>query len=552
MDVFRREPQPIKSRGVPINSVLFAALWALIFVVFYNTAFFDSVNQTVNSFSASGGLFTASLALLLWSITFIFLNLIVIPYVVRPLFILLIIGAAATSYFMNTYGVVIHKLMIQNVVETDVGEVSGLLSFTLIGYLFVLGVIPLLLLFRTRVVYATPVREIFNKLKALGVALLIIVSLIAGMSAQYSSFFREHKDIRQRANPLNFVYASIAYFSASNAPKVVASIGTDAKLNESALAQKKPVLLVVVVGETARADRFAINGYERDTNPQLTQKNIINYNNVFSCGTETAVSVPCMFSLLDRKNYSDKKAKSQESVLDVFKHAGIPVYWRDNNSSCKGACDRVEYENVQEWKIPELCNDKECFDNVLLHELDKKLEQLTGGSPRSSVIVLHQKGTHGPDYYHRYPESAEFFVPACHTNQLQDCSEDELNNAYDNTIRYTDQFLAKTIDWLAANESTYNTAMVYLSDHGESLGENGLYLHGMPYMIAPKEQKHIPFFFWFSAGFEQDAGLQRDCLISNTHNEYSQDNLFHTLLGLMGVSTQVYQAELDMVQGCRK
>jgi lipid A ethanolaminephosphotransferase len=182
--------------------------------------------------------------------------------------------------------------------------------------------------------------------------------------------------------------------------------------------------------------------------------------------------------------------------------------------------------------------------------LDKKLTETQSASGHK-LIVLHQKGSHGPDYYHRYPKQEEFFQPVCQTSELQDCSSEEIINAFDNSIRYTDQFLAATIDWLKDQESDYDTAMIYLSDHGESLGENHLYLHGMPYMVAPDVQKQVPFFFWFSSGFERDNSINRKCLQDLSSQSFSQDNLPHTLMGFMNVSSQVYNADLDILATCR-
>jgi len=257
-----------------------------------------------------------------------------------------------------------------------------------------------------------------------------------------------------------------------------------------------------------------------------------------------------MFSLLERKNYSDSKAKEQESVLDVIHRAGVPVLWRDNNSSCKGTCDRVAYEDMRNLKIPLLCNERECFDDVLLYQMDERLAQMSNLAG-AKLLVLHQKGSHGPDYHNRYPAEQEVFKPVCKTNQLQNCSNQEVINAFDNTIHYTDFFLNNTIEKLKSLSDHYNTALVYLSDHGESLGENNLYLHGMPYMIAPEAQKHVPFFFWFSSGYSQANGVDPECLKAKVDGDYSQDNLFHTLLGLTNVETSVYQPELDMLNGCR-
>jgi len=280
----------------------------------------------------------------------------------------------------------------------------------------------------------------------------------------------------------------------------------------------------------------------------IAQQDIINFPKVTSCGTETAVSVPCMFSGLGRSHYSDSKAKSQEGLLDVINHAGISVLWRDNNSSCKGTCNRVAYEEMQHLQVPEFCNGRECFDEILLHQLNEKVA-LTAGS---KVIVLHQKGSHGPDYFERYPHDKEFFSPVCKTNQLQHCTKAEVVNAFDNTIRYTDYFLNKTIEWLKTKNDQYNTSLIYLSDHGESLGENSLYLHGMPFSIAPKEQKQVPFFMWLSANYVVANDIDNSCLRAISANSYSHDNLFHTALGMLNLQTGVYKSELDMVEPCRK
>ena len=178
-----------------------------------------------------------------------------------------------------------------------------------------------------------------------------------------------------------------------------------------------PTLFILVVGDTARAGHFGINGYERDTTRLIAQQDIINFTRVSSCGTETAVSVPCMFSALGRRDYSDSKAKAQEGRLDVIKHAGLWVLWRDNNSSCKATCNRLAYEEMQHLHDPDLCNESECFDEILLQKLDEKIADIKG----SKVIVLHQKGSHGPDYYNRYPQDKTYFKPVCKTNQLQNC-----------------------------------------------------------------------------------------------------------------------------------
>lgn len=530
------------------TSTQLSLLISLFFVVFYNASFFKAIFGLVDYGSFRGVIFIANISLVLFLCTFIVISLIALPYLLKPILSVLFITAAGVAYFMDAYGVVIHRLMIQSAMETDFSETRDLISMSLILYLAVLGVLPLLLVLTVDIRYGNFKLELWRKFKFIVIALVGCLALILSMSMDYASFFRNHKNIRQMANPLNFIYAGLSYATTSNRIVNVKPIETDSAISAFGKAQIKPTLFILVVGETARADHFAVNGYDRDTTPLLAQQNIINFPHVISCGTETAVSVPCMFSSLGRDNYSDAKAKSQEGLLDVIKHAGIPVLWRDNNSSCKGTCSRVAYEDMQHLQVPELCNGSECFDEVLLHRLDERLAAIVG----SQVIVLHQKGSHGPDYFERYPQDKEFFSPVCKTNQLQRCTKAEVVNAFDNTIRYTDYFLNKTIEWLKKNSEQYNTALIYLSDHGESLGENNLYLHGMPYSIAPKEQKQVPFFMWFSTGYVEANHLDNHCLMKLANDDYSHDNLFHTVLGMLNVQTRVYDAELDMVSTCKK
>lgn len=531
------------------SSVQVALLSSLLFVVFYNASFFSAVYGVVDYASIRGTLFIISISLVLWLLTFVVISLITFPPLFKPLISILFFVAAGVSYFMDTYGVLMHRMMIQNLMETDFSEATDLLSINFFLYLVLLGGLPSLLILKIKVNYGDAKVEFFRKLKFIIIAFVGCLALILSMSMDYASFFRNQKNIRQMANPLNFLYAGISYATKNDQVIEVKSIEDDAIVSSFGKAQEKPTLFVLVVGETARADHFGVNGYRRDTTPLIAQQNIINFPNVVSCGTETAVSVPCMFSLLRRTDYSDSKAKSQEGLLDVIKHAGISVLWRDNNSSCKGACNRVAYEEMQHLQVPTLCNGDECFDEILLHQLDDKVKGAVG----SKVIVLHQKGSHGPDYYKRYPKDKEIFSPVCKTNQLQHCTKEEVVNAFDNTIHYTDYFLNKTIEWLKEKSDQYNTSLIYLSDHGESLGEGNLYLHGMPYSIAPKEQTRVPFFMWFSEGYVAANGIDSSCLARlGKSDTYSHDNLFHTVLGILNLQTRIYDADLDMIRPCRE
>lgn len=314
------------------------------------------------------------------------------------------------------------------------------------------------------------------------------------------------------------------------------------------IAGARPTLTVLVIGETARAANFALNGYARATTPQLAaEAGVINFRQVRSCGTSTAVSLPCMFLDVGRAGFSDTLAARRENLLDVLQRSGYAVLWRDNNSGCKGLCDRVQHDELMSAGVAGLCVGGECYDEILLHGLQESLDAFVG----DTVIVLHMKGSHGPAYYLRYPEAFEHFTPVCKTNQLDRCERETIVNAYDNTLRYTDHVLARTIALLRRNADRFDASLLYVSDHGESLGERGLYLHGVPYALAPSEQTHVPMLMWLSKSAESRYGIDAACLRGRQDEPLSHDNLYHSALGLLGVRTRLYRPESDLFRKCR-
>ncbi|MHA5867123.1 phosphoethanolamine transferase, partial [Pseudomonas aeruginosa] len=320
-----------------------------------------------------------------------------------------------------------------------------------------------------------------------------------------SSLFRNNKELRLQVTPSNLVGAAIGYAKgqAQAASQPLRPIAVDARRAALWQGHARKSLTVLVVGESARAQNFSLNGYARETNPRLkAEEGLINFSNVHSCGTETAVSVPCMFSNLGRADYSDARARTQEGLLDVLQRAGLRVLWRDNQSGCKGTCDRVAFQDLSESKDPALCAGGECHDEILLRDLQAFID----GLQQDTVLVLHQMGSHGPAYFKRYPREYEKFTPVCASNDFSACSRDSIINGYDNTLLYTDHVLASLIDLLRKNEERIDTGMLYLSDHGESLGEYNLYLHGTPYLLAPDQQKHVGMLAWFSPGYQSAFG----------------------------------------------
>ena len=459
-------------------------------------------------------------------------------YTTKPLLILILLISSIVSYFMDKYNIVIDHHMIQNIAQTNLRESLELFSFKLLLYLILLGVLPAFFIYKVHINYGSLKTELISKLKVIVITLLIAVSLVVTSSKFYTSFLREHKILRYYINPICYLYAARKYIgnAFSSGEIIVTTIGADAKIPATDTDRE---LIILVVGEAVRADRLSLNGYPRETTPLLQKENIVNFSNMHSCGTSTAVSVPCMFSVFSRDNYSDKKGESNENLLDVLSHAGVNVLWRDNNSDSKGTALRVSYEDFKSPGLNPIC-DVECRDEGMLVGLQDYIDRIKNGD---ILIVLHQMGNHGPAYYRRYPRAFEKFTPVCKTNQLEECTVEEIGNAYDNAVLYTDYFLSKVINLLKQNTHNFETAMVYLSDHGESLGEKGLYLHGLPHFMAPESQTHIAALMWFGDSFKID----QNALKEKTTIAFSQDNLFHTILGLMEVDTSIYDKNMDII-----
>lgn len=482
------------------------------------------------------------------------LTLINFRFVIKPVLTVLFIAAAAASYFMNEYGVVIDATMVQNVVETDPKEAHELLSWKLLQTITLLGIVPSLIVWRLPLRFSPVRRDLLVKAGTVIVSLLAVTGLLLLLFKTLAPAVREHRELRLLLTPTNMFQAAHGYLKEQWAvPVVVAPLGTDARRGArwgAAAAPARRTVTIVVVGETARAMNFSLNGYARPTNPLLAQqKDLINFRNVSSCGTATAVSVPCLFSAFGRDDYTADKAASQEGLLDVLRRAGLDVVWRDNNSGCKGACDRVQYEDMSKPVAGDpLCNGEECYDERLLRGLPQRIHD----AKNDLVIVLHQKGSHGPAYWKRYPEGFGKFGPVCRTNELEQCSRESIVAAYDNSILYTDYFLSKTIDLLraAAAEDGVDTAMLYFSDHGESLGEKNMYLHGAPYILSPAEQRTVPMVMWLSDSFSQRFKIDDRCMMARSTQEFSHDNIFHTVLGMLDINTAVHNPRLDIVHPC--
>ncbi|MDD2895174.1 MAG: phosphoethanolamine--lipid A transferase [Aliarcobacter sp.] len=525
-------------------------LSAIFFALFYNFSFFRNVVSTY-SFEGMNIIYIISIAILLISFIIFLFSLLGSKYTTKPILIVTLVMSAFTAYFMDTYHIVIDDSMIRNTLQTNLSESSDLFSLKLVGYVFFLAILPSYFIYKLNIEYKPFKQEFFAKLKTLLLSLVVILIILFSFSKFYTSFFREHKPLRYHVNPIYWMYSIGNYVNKTmhSGPLVVKEIGKDAKISNNEINEKvkKSELVIMVVGEAARADRFSLNGYEKETNPLLKKENIINFSNMYSCGTSTAESVPCMFSIFDKADYDYKKGISTENVLDVLNHTNeVKVLWRDNNSDSKGNALRIDFEDYRTSATNTMC-EGECRDEGMLVGLDEYIKKNQG---KDILIVLHQMGNHGPAYYKRYPKEFEKFTPVCKSNQLEECTQEEVSNAYDNAILYTDYFLSKVINFLKPYSNSYETAMFYMSDHGESLGENGIYLHGLPYFMAPVEQKHIGSLMWFGGEINEEIDTEK--LNSYKDKSFSQDNLFHTLLGLFEVETEVYKKDMDILDNAKK
>ena len=445
---------------------------------------------------------------------------------------------AASSYFADSFGTVIDRVMLINAIETNANEAGDLLTFRFVLYLLGLFLIPTFLLRRIEILEQSPRLRLRSHI-LLGVGSIVaLVVLVGTMSSFYVSFFREHKELRVYSSPLDVVYATYQLVSTNLMSKQLdfKAIGEDAAIPASDLDRE---LVIMVVGETARSDHFSLNGYSRPTNPLLSKKDVVSFTSVSSCGTSTAISVPCMFSIDEKTNFDVTRAKYEENAIDILSRSGVSILWRDNNSSSKGVADRVPYEDFRSPERNPLC-DPECRDVGMLHGLEDFIDSHREGD---ILIVLHQMGSHGPAYFERTPRSFWSFSPICERIQLDQCSSDEILNSYDNTILYTDYFLNETIELLDKYDHKFETVFMYVGDHGESLGEKGVYLHGLPYFLAPEAQTKVPLILSFGS---QHHDLDIDRLRRVADQPISHDYVFHTLLGLFEIKTEVYDHRKDL------
>jgi lipid A ethanolaminephosphotransferase len=520
-------------------------------IIFDNYAFWSSLLSVIDLSDPNMWLFLFACFAFIFSVCFTFFSIFGISRLLKPLLSLVLILAACTSYYMDTYGTVFDDMMVVNIIETNAHESLELLDLKILLHVLVFGIIPVFILYRIDIIQKPLLKATRMRLMAVFAVVSIASSVIYVSYKDFAFVFRENREISFFVNPV-YPLRAIYRFAEKrihNSNRKFQTVFNDAHESNihNNLNNGKPNLLVLVVGETARAQNFHLNGYPRNTTPTLEKHSVINFRDVSSCGTATAVSLPCMFSDLVQNGFDDNAARDRQNLLDAMSVAGLDVLWLENNPDCKGICDRITTKQMDSIYSDTLCKDGQCFDEALL----KGLDDFVSNIKKDAVVVLHTQGSHGPAYYRRYPEEFKRYTPECRHTSVQDCTDEEVRNSYDNTILYTDYILSKVIDHLDEKSDSLNTAMLYVSDHGESLGEEGVYLHGLPYFMAPEYQKKVPMVLWMSDSFSAVKSISQSCLASRSSGHISHDNYLHSVLGLMDVTASLYKPELDIFTPCR-
>jgi len=427
------------------------------------------------------------------------------------------------------FGIILDKTMMSNVFNTNFSEVNQLFNPKIFIYILFLGIAPSFVIYRLKILFQPSAlkRIVIMAIFILATAILAFIN-----SKSWLWIDKNAKHLGGLSMPLSYFINSIRY-SVSLVNK-----GQQIQLPQAHFVNNKNTLVFLVIGESARKANFSLYGYPRLTNPLLQNDQVIALQNTTSCTTYTTESIKCMLSHLGSKSPS---RKSFEPLPIYLQRHNINVLWRSNNWG-EPKMQLTNYQKTSE--IIAKCHHKNCqktdHDESLLYDIDQEIKNY---SNKNALIVLHQNGSHGPNYHSKYPAEFEKFTPVCKSVELQKCNKEELINAYDNTIVYNDFFLHQLIKVLKKNKKI-SSLVIYISDHGESLGEYNFYLHGMPYSIAPDYQKQIPFIIWASDKFKKEHDFSNHDLATRTKN--SQDNIFHSIMGAFGLRSEIYNQELDI------
>lgn len=471
-------------------------------------------------------LLTLFVLVMLLTVLAMFLFALVSQRLLKPLAMLIVFSNAFALYFIQTYQVILDKAMMGNVFNTNTAEAGSYLSFSFLWHVLLFGVLPAWLISRITIRHVSRLRT----LAALTISFFVGIGCLYGNAQSWLWIDKHGRQLGGMILPWSYVINAARY----QTEKSMQSRELELLPAAQHSAQEKTVV-VLVIGESARAANFSLYGYARDTNPLLQKAGVTAIRNAHACSTYTTASLQCMLSHVDTGN---KLFHNHEALPSYLQRSGIATIWLTRNW---GEPPLKVHTYLRDTDIRSTCTGSHCdYDEVLLTGLQQRIANMESDKV---FVVLHQSGSHGPDYYNHYPADGERFMPVCRSVQLQDCTPDTVTNAYDNTILYTDKFLSGAIDVLRAMPNT-RTMMMYISDHGESLGEYGLYLHGTPNSLAPDVQKDIPYIVWMSDAFRQHKTLAADMALANA--KHAQQTVFHSIMGAFDLRSDIYDPKLDI------
>lgn len=521
------------------------AITLLLNHTFWSTAATSSSGTPVLS-----GAWLAVAALLMTSMHFALLLMVPRP-LVKPATLILVTLAATIDFFMRRYHIYLDVTMMQNVLGTNRLEAKQQLTKSALVYVALWSASTAIPLLCIRLRADAPSAVLKRRAQLLTSAMIVALCCLAVLHGRLRTLVDDKPEAMLLLNPASaLVNLPRAHFSGALPTKdALAPVGADAR--KSSTSSEHPKLLILVVGESTRGASWGLSGYERDTTPALQRIGVVNFSDVTSCGSNTLTSIPCMFSPWGRRNYDAERIQRSENLLHILARAGYEVNWIENSGTCLGVCRGIPSRTLAE-DLPGECHADGCLDGKLVDALRRALEKQPHGKPPvDRVIVLHMAGSHGPSYHSRYPDEFARFQPECLSDDVRGCDDQAITNSYDNSILYTDHVLAQIIEVLRGH-GEYASALLFTSDHGESLGENGIYMHGTPYPIAPRVQLHVPMVFWPSPEFIRGRNIDMQCIVNQATRPTTHDSLFHSTLNLLQVETSLYDSSADWAAGCMK
>lgn len=495
----------------------FALLMSFLNLVFFHFSFYSFVFQNLDYKSLNGIVIIISLVIImLVANAFVFYLLFSLSrFVGKPLLITFFIINSVAVYFTNTYGVIIDKSMIGNILNTNYDESSSFFSFKLILYVIFLGIIPSIYLIKIKIINVVWKKFLITS----SLTLLFIVILVFANASNWLWIDKHSKKLGGLAMPWSYSVNTALFYIDKHKKNQKEILLPDATIKDN-----EKSVVVLVIGESARSHNFSLYGYEKNTNPLLSKtKNVFHFN-ATSCATYTTAGVK---GILEHTRTDDL----YEILPNYLYRNNVDVVWRTTNWG-EPPVHIKDYQNRDILRAN--CKGEGCnYDEILLTGLK---EQIASSKKNKVLIILHTSTSHGPTYSKKYPPRFEVFKPVCNSVELGNCSHQELINAYDNTIVYTDYILYNIIEDLKQLKE-YKSAMLFVSDHGESLGEKNLYMHGVPLSIAPKEQYEIPFIVWVSDNSAKQL----------KHNKIlSQNHVFHSVLNFLGVQSPIYDEKMNI------